>query len=391
MVSSKKPVWRSPTLPGLALVLLTAQGYLLGAESPPVHEHLKRAAAYSAEHHGQAVIVLFDGEILLEEYAGRGGPEAIQMLASGTKSFVGLAAAAAVQDGVFSLDDPASESLTEWQNDLDKSRITYRQLLNLTSGLTAGGRGLASAKAAWEEIIQRPLGSKPGNHFGYGAQHLNAFALALQRQLDNESFEAYLKRRILDPIGIELDWKVLCADGHPQVGGGAFTTARDWATFGELIRHNGQWNGNQIVDAATLEECFKGSSANPAYGLTWWLKTPVTPEQRRKSTVLSHEWGDVANADWLPDDLVAACGAGKQRLYVIPSQKLVVVRMGALGRGFSDITFLAHLTGITSEESHDDPDPLQAKAQLHRAPMTSSPLEPKTEVLTTTTRSIVID
>jgi hypothetical protein len=53
----------------------------------------------------------------------------------------------------------------------------------------------------------------------------------------------------------------------------------------------------------------------------------------------------VANATWLPTDLVAACGAGKQRLYVIPSLKLVIVRQGSLSRGFSDIEFLGRLLG----------------------------------------------
>ncbi len=65
------------------------------------------------------------------------------MLASGSKSFVGLAAVAAVQDGLITLDDPASESLVEWKSDAKKSTITYRQLLTMTSGLTPGERGAA--------------------------------------------------------------------------------------------------------------------------------------------------------------------------------------------------------------------------------------------------------
>ena len=89
-----------------------------------------------------------------------------------------------------------------------------------------------------------------------------------------------------------------------------------------------------------IADCFHGTEWNPAYGLTWWLKKPVTAAQRRAIPILSSEWGDVANSDWLPDDLVAACGAGKQRLYVIPSKKLVVVRQGSIGRGFSDVEFL---------------------------------------------------
>lgn len=122
-------------------------------------------------------------------------------------------------------------------------------------------------------------------------------------------------------------------------------TARDWATFGEFIRLEGRWEDVQVVDSAALEQCFAGSDANPAYGLTWWLRYPVATEQRQASPVLSSEWADVANSAWLPDDLVAACGAGKQRLYVIPSQKMVVVRMGSLGRGFKDLEFLSRLFG----------------------------------------------
>ncbi len=77
--------------------------------------------------------------------------------------------------------------------------------------------------------------------------------------------------------------------------------------------------------------------------MTWWLKRPVSTEFRHSIPILSREWGDVANAEWLPNDLVAACGAGKQRLYVIPSLKLVVVRQGGLSQGFNDTEFLSLL------------------------------------------------
>jgi hypothetical protein len=69
----------------------------------------------------------------------------------------------------------------------------------------------------------------------------------------------------------------------------------------------------------------------------------VTDDHRKTISILSHEWADAANADWLPEDLVAACGAGKQRLYVVPSLKLVVARQGGLSQGFSDLEFLSLL------------------------------------------------
>jgi len=309
----------------------------------PPDAALKAAADYSKAQKGQTCVVMFDGKVVFEQYDAGGAADKVQMLASGSKSFVGLAAVAAVQDKLLNLDDPVSESITEWKDDPKKAKITYRQLLTLTSGLTPGERGNAVKAPAWKDIAGKPMTGKPGEQFEYGAYHLNTFAYALERKLGKETFEEYLKRRILDPIGIKVEWRFKCDDKHPQVGGGAFVTAKDWAKFGELVRQGGKWDGKEVVDAKLLAECFQGTPLNPAYGLTWWLKKEVTAEHRKKIPILSREWGDVANADWLPADLVAACGAGKQRLYVIPSLKLVIVRQGSLSQGFSDIEFLSLL------------------------------------------------
>ena len=314
-----------------------------GDPIPPSEAAMKAAADYSKAHQGQTCLVMFDGKVVLERYDNGGAADRVQMLASGSKSFVGVAAIAAVQDKIIRLDDPACEAITEWKEDSTKSKITYRQLLTLTSGLTPGERGNAVKAPSWKDIAAKPLTGKPGEQFEYGAYHLNTFAYALERKLGKETFEAYLKRRILDPIGIKVEWRFRCADGHPQVGGGAFVTARDWAKFGEFVRQGGKWDGKEVVDGKLLAECFVGTPQNPAYGLTWWLKKEVSADLRRKIPILSREWGDVANADWLPGDLVAACGAGKQRLYVIPSLKLVVVRQGSLSQGFSDLEFLGLL------------------------------------------------
>jgi len=313
------------------------------APSAPPQAAMKAAADYSKAHNGQTCLVMFDGKIVFERYDNGGAADKVQMLASGSKSFVGVAAVAAVQDQIIRLDDPVCEALTEWKDDPKKAKITYRQLLTMTSGLMPGERGRAIQAPAWKEIAGKPLTGKPDEQFTYGAYHLNTFAYALERKLGKETFEEYLKRRILDPIGIKVEWRFRCEDGHPQVGGGAFMTARDWAKYGEFVRLGGAWDGKEVVDSKLLADCFRGTSQNPAYGLTWWLKKEVSAEHRKKIPILSWEWGDVANADWLPADLVAACGAGKQRLYVIPSLKLVIVRQGGLSRGFSDLEFLSLL------------------------------------------------
>ena len=329
--------------PTALAILSLAAAHAFGADAAPTDAGMKAAADYSQAQKGQTVVVMFDGKIIFERYDNGGAADKVQMLASGSKSFAGIAAVAAVQDKVLKLDDPASESISEWKDDAKKAAITYRQLLTLTSGLTPGERGKAVEAPSWKDIAAKPMIGRPGEQFVYGAYHINTFAYALERKLGGETFEAYLKRRVLDPIGAKVEWRYKCDDGHPQVGGGAFMTARDWAKFGELIRQRGVWNGAQILDGNLLAACFEGTTQNPAYGLTWWLKKPVSAELRQRIPILSREWGDVANSDWLPGDLVAACGAGKQRLYVIPSLKLVIARQGSLSQGFSDLEFLSLL------------------------------------------------
>jgi CubicO group peptidase (beta-lactamase class C family) len=329
----------------MSLTVLLALATFTTAASPlpPPQAAAKAAADYNKAHKGQTCIVMFDGKVIFEHYDNGGATDKVQLLASGTKSFVGLAAVAAVHDRILKLDDPVSESILEWKDDPLKAKLTYRQLLTLTSGLTAGEMGNLTKGPPWKEIASKPMTGRPGAQFEYGAYQLNACAYALERKLGNETFEAYLKRRILDPIGARVEWRFKCADGHPQVGSGAFMTALDWAKVGELVRLGGKWEGKQLVEEKLLAECFQGTVQNPAYGLTWWLKKPVTPEHVKKIPMLRMDWADVANADWLPADLVAACGAGKQRLYVMPSLKLVVVRQGSLSKDFADIEFLSLL------------------------------------------------
>jgi len=312
--------------------------------APPSRAALKQASDYSMGHNGQTFLVMFEGKIVAEHYAAGGSPDRLQMLASGSKSFVGVAAAAAVEDGIIQLDDLVCGSLVDWKDDPTKSRITYRQLLTLTSGLKASDRAFFRTQPAWRDTAAGPMTGKPGEQFGYGANQLNVFALALQQKLDSETFEAYLKRRILDPLGIQVQWRMRCFDGNPQVGGGGFITSRDWASFGEFVRLQGSWKGKQIIAAEHLADCFKGTESNPAYGQTWWLKEKISPEVVRGNIILRSEWAAVANSEALPRDLVAACGAGKQRLYIIPSRRLVIVRQGGLAaRSFSDVEFLSLL------------------------------------------------
>ncbi|MBI5395939.1 MAG: serine hydrolase [Verrucomicrobia bacterium] len=337
----------STTLCSLTALLLAPLAVLSiqAAAAAPNAAALETARRYSEANGGQAMAVMLDGKIIFEGYGNGGGAERRLTLASGTKSFAGVLAVAAVEDGFIKLNDKASESLTEWKADPLKSQISYRHLLTLTSGLTPGERGEGGRNPAWKEVIAKPMSGKPGGQFEYGAYHVNAFGEALQRRLGKETFEQYLVRRVLKPLGVTLEWRIRCPDGNPQLGGGAAMTARDWAQFGEFMRLGGLWKGKQIVRKDLLTECVHGTKQNPAYGLTWWLKKTVPDSIIRQVPILQRDMGDIVKSDWLPEDLFMAAGAGKQRLYVIPLLKLVIVRQGDLraSRSFSDAEFLNRL------------------------------------------------
>lgn len=337
----------------------------------PDSSKIELAAEYNREVGGETMLVMHDGQVIYEDYPNGWSAEKPHLLASGSKSFVGLTAIAAAEDGFIHLDDPASSSITEWRDDPDKRAITYRQLLTLTSGITSSeqGKAIKGETPAWTEIVEKPMKYMPGEKFEYGAYHLYAFGEALQRILlkqTGETFEAYLKRRILDPMEVTVEWRMRCEDGNPQLGGGAYMTAKDWAAVGEFVRNKGKVNGSSVIDSALFEELFQGTKANPAYGLTWWQKEPI-PEELDVET--GHD-NALANSSWVPEDMAFAAGLGEQRLYVVPSLKLVVVRQGPISkaRTFSDMAFLSRLIrGVPDDSENQDPKAQRSTIRHHRA------------------------
>src|SRR6266496_3392535 len=99
------------------------------------HADCARAAKYSESRRGVSILVIQNGRTIFEHYANGGSLNGRWPIFSGTKSFWGIAALAAVQDGLFRLDDPVSDTITEWKSDPRKSQITIRQLLSQTDGI----------------------------------------------------------------------------------------------------------------------------------------------------------------------------------------------------------------------------------------------------------------
>src|SRR6267378_700146 len=170
------------------------------ATSPAVFAEIKasdcaRAAKYSESTRGSAVLVMQDGRTIFERYANDGSANRRWPIFSGTKSFWGIAALAAVQEGLFRLDDPVSDTITEWKSDPRKSQITIRQLLSQTDGIEGASRlQRASIRDRNVMAIALPSAAEPGSAFIYGPSHLQIFSELLRRKLKGRSTIAYFER-----------------------------------------------------------------------------------------------------------------------------------------------------------------------------------------------------
>jgi CubicO group peptidase (beta-lactamase class C family) len=309
-----------------------------------------RAANYSEKNRGFSVLVIQSDKTVFEHYANGGGADMRCKIFSGTKSFWGIAALCAVRDGLIKLDDRVADAITEWKNDPRKSQITVRQLLNQTDGIEpAPHLHSQSIRDRNSVAIQLPMVAPPGAAFEYGPSHLQIFNEVLRRKLNGKSTVSYLTENVLSLDLTSLDFK-RDGRGTPLPASGFELTAREWARCGELILGRGSYHGHQIVPSSSLAQAFIGSSANPSYGLTFWLNRQA-PNAREidyeKELDLKWQrarWGGICFCRAAPPDMVVALGSNYERMFVIPSLNAIIVRQGWSPK-FSDAYFLRLVLG----------------------------------------------
>lgn len=295
------------------------------------------AATYSAARRGVSMLAMRRGEIIFEDYPNQGSAAHGWELASGTKSFTGVMAAAAIQDRLIaSWDERAADTLSEWRND-DRRHISIRHLLSLTSGI---GGGPIARPPAYADAIAQPAEVAPGEGFAYGPTPFQIFGEIIRRKTNGDPLD-YLTQRILAPLGIQPTHWRRGADGMPHMPSGAGLTARDWARFGWFVLQGGEGR----VGSDALAQCFIASRANPGYGLSFWLLRPGLVAPGRNAGIEI----DIEIAERVGGISMAA-GAGNQRLYLIPALDLVIARQAtgilqalrrrARGPEWSDAEFL---------------------------------------------------
>lgn len=333
----------------LAWMALGSVGFTLPAcaskpAEPSLSEDaLKAAEKYSATRKGHALLIRQHGRVIHESYANNAKPGEPRRIFSGTKGFWGLAALAAVEDGFITLDEPVSDTIHEWQKQPGKKDITLGQLLHFTGGiercLKIHEDGLKNRN---DMALKSRLVAPPGKAFIYGPSQLQVLHEVLKRKL-KISPTRYLEKRILRPLKLGPQRYLPDASGHPLLAAGFMLTTQQWARMGDLLLHEGAL----ILQPESFKRLREGSTANPSYSLGFWNNQSASKNNAREIDIEDmlerdwdkQSWKNACLCQDAPADMLACIGSGYQRLFVIPSLKLVIVRQGQNSK-FSDHDFL---------------------------------------------------
>ena len=314
-------------------------------ESGAAHGDMLGAARYSAQHGERALLVWRNGRLQFERYSPKGAPDRPEHIFSITKSLCALGTFAAISRGVLQLDEPVSATLTEWRRDPRKRKITVRDLLSQTSGLSPGFEEIYAPKVRDKNrrALALPTIAPPGAKFDYGPSHYEVLEALLARKLGGSPL-AWMERALFGPLGIRPGGWRRDRVGNPFFSAGAQVSARDLLAAGHLVRRHGWIFLFPLIPPSLMRDATSGSRANPTYGLGFWLNSLASDRNATEIDVeeaISHRssWSGLCLSKSAPSDLVAMVGSRGQRVYVSPSERLVVVRLGTES-GFRDPDFL---------------------------------------------------
>ena len=265
----------------------------------------------------RSVIVIYKDKIIAEKYDTSFNKDSKILGWSMTKSITATMFGILQKQKKIDINKPAP--IAEWAND-DRAKTTINDLLHMNSGLE------------WEEDytkisdvtqmlfldvdmtksqIDKPLVGKPNATWNYSSGTSNLLSGILRKQFKtHQEYLDFWYSALIDKIGMNSMLVETDMAGNYVGSSYSWATTRDWAKFGLLYLHKGNWNGEQLFDEN-------------------WAKYVATPTNGSNGDYGGHFWLNVGG--YYPDaprDLYSANGYQGQRVFILPSHDLVIVRMG---------------------------------------------------------------
>ncbi len=287
----------------------------LAVRLEPIARALVDEHAYNG--HPFAFVVLHEGGVVAERYGEGIGPETQLLSWSMGKSFTNALTGIMAGDGLVDIHAPMD--IPQWQADGRKA-ITLSHLLQMQSGLqwneNYGNRSDVNLMLHRETdmglfALSKPLEHEPGSFWYYSSGSTNIVMRYLRGKFpSDEAFLQYLRERLFAPLAIANPRFEPDMSGTPVGSSYLYVTARDFARFGQLFLDDGCIGERRILPEGWVDYTVTPASASEnRYGAFFWLNR-------------DHHYPDA------PEDMFSCQGHDGQQIFIVPSEKLVVVILG---------------------------------------------------------------
>nr|WP_294787023.1 serine hydrolase [uncultured Flavobacterium sp.] len=259
----------------------------------------------------KSFIILVNGRIVLENYFNGHNSNSLWYWASAGKTLTSTVTGIAQQEGLLNINNKVSQYLgTGWTSETlaKENLITCKHLLTMTSGLDD-----STDEVAPENLIYK---ADAGTRWAYHNVYVKLQDVV--SKASGQSWENYFNTKLRDKIGMSGTWTQL------GVNSVYASTTRSMARFGLLMLNKGKWENNVILNEAFFNEATTTSqNINLGYGYLWWLNGKANYHLPQSQLTFQ---GSVIPTG--PSDMFMALGKNDQKIYVVPSKKMVVIRMG---------------------------------------------------------------
>jgi CubicO group peptidase (beta-lactamase class C family) len=283
------------------------------------------------EKNTKSFIILYNGKIVVENYFNNHNSNSVWYWASSGKTLTSTVVGIAQDENLLDISNKVSDYLGNgWTTAplVKENLISSKNLLSMNSGLDDNlGDDVSPSNLKYI--------ADAGERWAYHNVYVK-----LQDVIEkstNQSFTSYFNLKLRDKIGMTGLWR---NTGDLSV---YWSNSRSMARFGLMILAEGKWNDAQIVSKNFLNEATNTSQQiNKSYGYLWWLNGKSS--YHLPQSQFEFQGSLIKNA---PTEMFAALGKNDQKIYIIPSKKLVIIRMGdaASSSNFALSTFDEDLWG----------------------------------------------
>lgn len=261
--------------------------------------------------HSKSFIILVNGRIVLENYFNNHTSTTNWYWASAGKTLTSTVIGIAQQEGLLNINNKVSQYLgTGWTSETlaQENLITCKHLLTMTSGIDD-----TTDDVDPEDLIYK---ADAGTRWAYHNVYVKLQDVV--EKASGQSWQNYFNTKLRDKIGMNGTWVQL------GVNSVYTSTTRSMARFGLLMLHKGKWENDVILNENYFNEATTTSqNINLGYGYLWWLNGKAN--YHLPQSQLTFQGSVIPTA---PSDMFMALGKNDQKIYVVPSKKMVVIRMG---------------------------------------------------------------